>query len=198
MTTSERGMISEAVDRNVVTSPIVLSCPTRGEYAPTEQSFPFSIPFPSYVSGGTSSLPPSYACWSPTFSCEVEYCVRVDVHRKGLRRHEMWVFFISLTHASLTRPRRRILPVLYLPKTFPSHPGPTRQATFFSLSDEAMYKTDTLQPVWPLDVGPKVKSTSPIVKASFTDTHIYTLPCSPNSSCPTHLGPHTLQDNPFP
>lgn len=95
MTASERGLISEAINRNIVTSPILLSSPARGEFAPTEQSFPFSIPFPSYVSGGTSPLPPSYACWSPAFSCEIDYCVRVDVHRKGLRRHETWVPFIS-------------------------------------------------------------------------------------------------------
>jgi hypothetical protein len=89
MTTSDRGMISEIVNRDIVTSPVVLSCPERGECSPTEQAFPFSIPIPSYVSGDTSPLPPSYAWWAPTFSCEVEYCVKVDVHRKGLRRHEM-------------------------------------------------------------------------------------------------------------
>ena len=89
MTTSDRGMISEIVNRDIVTSPVVLSCPERGECSPTEQAFPFAITIPSYVSGGTSPLPPSYAWWAPTFSCEVEYCVKVDVHRKGLRRHEM-------------------------------------------------------------------------------------------------------------
>lgn len=89
MTTSDRGLISEVVNHNLVSSDAVLSCPQRGEFTPTETCFPFSIPFPSYVNGGTSTLPPSYASWAPTFSSEVEYCFRVDVHRKGLRRHEL-------------------------------------------------------------------------------------------------------------
>jgi len=89
VTTSERGLVFEAVNRKLVASSVVLSSPPRGEFAPTEVNFPFSIPFPSYVSGGAASLPPSYVSWSPSFTSEVEYCVRVDVHRKGLRRHEL-------------------------------------------------------------------------------------------------------------
>jgi hypothetical protein len=89
VTRSERGLISEVINRKLVASSVVLSSPPRGEFTPTGECFPFSIPFPSYVSGGTTSLPPSFASWSPAFASEVEYCVRVDVHRKGLRRHEL-------------------------------------------------------------------------------------------------------------
>ena len=63
---------------------------------------------------------------------------------------------------------------MYLPKTWPSHPVPTRESAFFSLSDSAMYKTVTLQPVWSLDIGPKAKATSPIVEVSFTDAYVHT------------------------
>jgi hypothetical protein len=82
-------MLADVVNPELFSSSLVLSCPPDGTFSPTEESFPFSIPFPSYVSGGTSSLPPSHATWMPTLSCEVEYCVRVDVYRKGLRRHEL-------------------------------------------------------------------------------------------------------------
>ena len=95
MTSSDRGLISEHINRNLVTSAIVLSCPPRDGYTPTEEPLPFSIPFPSYVVGGTSPLPPSCAWWSSAFSTEVEYCLRVDVHRKGLRRHELYVLSMS-------------------------------------------------------------------------------------------------------
>ncbi len=91
MTSSERGLISEQDHRILLTSAIVLSCPPRGVFTPIEECFPFVIPFPSHVGGGTSPLPPTCAWWSSTFSTEVEYCVRVDVHRKGLRRHELYV-----------------------------------------------------------------------------------------------------------
>jgi hypothetical protein len=92
VTLSDRGLISEQVNRNLLTSAIVLSCPPRDVYTPTEECLPFVIPFPSHVAGGTSPLPPSCA-WlsSTTFSTEVEYSIRVDVHRKGLRRHELYV-----------------------------------------------------------------------------------------------------------
>ena len=91
VTLSDRGLISEQVHRNLLKSATVLSCPPRDVFTPTEECLPFVIPFPSHVAGGTSPLPPSYVSWSPTFTTEVEYCVRVDVHRKGLRRHELYV-----------------------------------------------------------------------------------------------------------
>lgn len=82
-------MLSEAIDREIVSSNVVLSCPPRGEFSRTEEWLPFSIPFPSFVKGGTSPLPPSSAAWSPAFSAEVRYCVKVDIFRKGFRRHEL-------------------------------------------------------------------------------------------------------------
>ena len=91
VTLSDRGLISEQVHRNLLKSATVLSCPPRDVFTPTEECLPFVIPFPSHVAGSTSPLPPSCAWWSPTFTTEVEYCVRVDVHRKGLRRHELYV-----------------------------------------------------------------------------------------------------------
>ncbi|KAI0295527.1 hypothetical protein BC826DRAFT_1134661, partial [Russula brevipes] len=127
VTASERGWISDLVNLNLVTSTVVLSCPPRGGFTPTEESFPFSIPFPSYVNGSTSSLPPSYASWSPGFLSEVEYCVRVDIHRKGLRRHAL-----------------RIVPIMYLPKTWPSHPIPSRISTFGLHPDSILYETASL------------------------------------------------------
>ncbi|KAH9998132.1 hypothetical protein BJV74DRAFT_768046 [Russula compacta] len=142
VTTSDRGLISEVVNRNLVSSGVVLSCPPRGEFTPTEKCFPFSIPFPSYVNGGTSPLPPSYASLAPTFSSEVEYCLRVDVHRKGLRRHEL-----------------RVLPIMYLPKTWPSHPIPSRESAFGLRPNQTIYETVLLPPIWPNSVPIKAKAT---------------------------------------
>jgi len=56
---------------------------------------------------------------------------------------------------------------MYLPKTWPSHPTPSRELAFFSPSGSTMYKTVTLRPVWPTDVSAKIKATCPIVELSY-------------------------------
>jgi hypothetical protein len=172
VTSSERGLISEQVHRNLLTSAIVLSCPPRDGFTPTEECLPFTIPFPSHVADGTSPLPPSCAWWSSTFSTQVEYCVRVDVHRKGLRRHELYGLFCH-AFVSDDRPSRRIIPIMYLPKTWPSHPIPSRESIFGPLPSSTEYKTVSLHPESPTDVPPKAMATMPTVEASFTNTCIY-------------------------
>lgn len=156
VTLSDRGLISEQVHRNLLTSALVLSCPPRDVFTPTEECLTFDIPFPSQVAGSTSPLPPSCAWWSPTFTTEVEYCVRVDVHRKGLRRHEL-----------------RIIPIMYLPKTWPSHPISSRESIFGSLSSSTVYKTVSLQPEWPPDVPPKAMATVPTVELFYPSNVTY-------------------------
>ncbi|KAH9079218.1 hypothetical protein EDB83DRAFT_2341445 [Lactarius deliciosus] len=118
VTTSDRGMLSGVIDLNIVSSNVVLDYPPRGESSPTEEWLPFLHP------GGTSPLPPSYSAWSPAFSAEIRYCVKVDIFRKGLRRHEL-----------------RFFPVMYLPKTWPSHPVPRRYSAFDLRSGLSAYKT---------------------------------------------------------
>ncbi|KAH9997521.1 hypothetical protein BJV77DRAFT_1156858 [Russula vinacea] len=162
VTASDRGLVSEHVNRRLVTSEVVLSCPPHDGFTPTEESFSFSIPFPSQVTDGTSPLPPSCAWVFSTFSTEVEYSVRVNVHRKGLRRHEL-----------------RTIPVLYLPKTWPSHSVPRRDAIFGLLPSSTQYKTVSLQPVWPHHVPPRPW-----------------LLCR-QLSCSTRPTSHTPQANPF-
>lgn len=57
---------------------------------PQGSRYNFSIPFPTYVSGQTVPLPPSYAAIHPGVSTEVSYYIQVDVIRKGVfRRHEV-------------------------------------------------------------------------------------------------------------
>ncbi|KAI9466009.1 hypothetical protein BJY52DRAFT_1163178 [Lactarius psammicola] len=152
VTTSYRGMLSEVIDHSIVSSNVVLSCPPRGGFSPTEEWLPFSIPFPSFVKGGTSPLPPSFAAWSPAFSAEIRYCVKVDIFRKGLRRHEL-----------------RFFPIMYFPKTWPSHPVPRRYSAFDLRSTPSTYKTVALCPVWPNDACPvaKAKAATPTVQLCF-------------------------------
>ena len=50
----------------------------------------FSIGLPSEVTvqGAVSQLPPSFAAYYQNSSCEVSYRLRIDMARRGLRRHE--------------------------------------------------------------------------------------------------------------
>ncbi|KAI9064271.1 hypothetical protein FKP32DRAFT_1591697 [Trametes sanguinea] len=76
-----------------------------GSTASVSGEHPFALSFPHYIDDGTEPLPPSYTVYQPGVSTEIAYHLRVDVVRKGLRRHE------KLT-----------VPVLYLPKSRPTSP----------------------------------------------------------------------------
>ena len=52
------------------------------------ESFNFSLSFSTYVMNGRDTLPPSQALSQQGTYCNVDYTVRVDIVRKGLRRHE--------------------------------------------------------------------------------------------------------------
>ncbi|KAI0361932.1 hypothetical protein OH77DRAFT_1389191 [Trametes cingulata] len=111
---------------------ILLSSPA-GSTATVNGEHPFSIHFPHYIDGGMEPLPPSYTLFQPGVSTEISYHLRVDVVRKGLRRHE------KLT-----------VPLLYLPKSRPIMP-PLERIPWTSRVDSA---TDervcdiTLTPTW--------------------------------------------------
>lgn len=50
----------------------------------------FSIPFPTYINGQHTRLPPSYTAIHPGATTEIGYALQVDVTRKGLlRRNEV-------------------------------------------------------------------------------------------------------------
>ncbi|KAI0060879.1 hypothetical protein BV25DRAFT_1827440 [Artomyces pyxidatus] len=164
VTASTRGMITDVLERPLVSSQVTLftSCPSSG-YCPTDHTFTFTIPFPSFVNGETSPLPPSYMTWSPGLSCEILYSLRIDVSRKGLRRHE-----------------NTTIPVLYLPKTWPSLPS----------SPSEPFKNIALPPIWPADACPRFKARAvvPSVQLILPATPIHPsgalLPVTLTFTCP--------------
>ncbi|ETW85691.1 hypothetical protein HETIRDRAFT_43629 [Heterobasidion irregulare TC 32-1] len=108
VTAVSRGVVDEMTSLTTVyeTIDIPILDTSRGPYYLTEQLYYFAIPLPNRIQGGTLPLPPSYAAWNPGVSCEVSYTLKIDAYRKGLlRRHE-----------------EKIVPLLYLPKTWPSRP----------------------------------------------------------------------------
>lgn len=52
------------------------------------ESFDFSLPFPTYTASGRDPLPPSHSLSQQGVHCAINYVVKVDIIRKGLRRHE--------------------------------------------------------------------------------------------------------------
>ncbi|KAI0048210.1 hypothetical protein FA95DRAFT_1558230 [Auriscalpium vulgare] len=128
---TSRGMLSDMLDKPLVSSTTTLFAATpEAAFCPTEHVFTFSIPFPTFISGEMGSLPPSYMAWSPGLSVETTYTLKLDVYRKGLRRHE------NRTWPSLPPPRRDIM-----------HQGQPSE-----------FKTIPLPPIWPSDDCPRFKA----------------------------------------
>lgn len=61
------------------------------------ESFGFSLPFPTYITNGRDPLPPSQSLSQQGTYCTVNYTVRVDIIRKGLRRHERCAFLSGVS-----------------------------------------------------------------------------------------------------
>lgn len=81
----------------------VVFAPPQGQSATLKGEFPFAIQFPhnldayslrganaSVGGSGGEPLPPSYTVYQPGISTEISYSFRVDIVRKGLRRHEKY------------------------------------------------------------------------------------------------------------
>ncbi|KAF9792474.1 hypothetical protein BJ322DRAFT_1029441 [Thelephora terrestris] len=66
------------------------------------ECFDFSLSFLTYIANGRDPLPPSQSLSQQGTYCTINYTVRVDVIRKGLRRHE-----------------RITIPIMYLPRSTP-------------------------------------------------------------------------------
>ncbi|KII88947.1 hypothetical protein PLICRDRAFT_53444 [Plicaturopsis crispa FD-325 SS-3] len=105
-TAAERGIVASYSNTSLLCETITLYSPSA-KNTPWDGDHTFEIPFPSQVSikQGTIHLPPSFNTLLPGTTCNVTYMLKVDMTRKGLRRHE------SIN-----------VPILYLPKSRPSVP----------------------------------------------------------------------------
>ena len=68
---------------------VVFAAPPK-QSATLKGEFGFAIQFPTYIDGQRAPLPPSYTVYQPGISTEIHYSFRVDITRKGLRRHEKY------------------------------------------------------------------------------------------------------------
>ena len=76
---------------------MVLFAAAPGQSTTLRGSYPFAVQFPASVEGGTDALPPSYTLYQPGVMTEISYSFRVDIVRKGLRRHEKYA--LPRTHS---------------------------------------------------------------------------------------------------
>jgi len=127
----------------VLSRTVTLYAPYPGNFT-WHQTQNFSIPFPVevFTQNGTSKLPPSFASYDyPPLRCEVSYVLRLDMVRKGMRRHES-----------------RTIPVLYLPKSRPANPPvanipmPSSRFACVPFCREKCVKTMPLTPKAPKEV----------------------------------------------
>ncbi|KAI0316740.1 hypothetical protein OF83DRAFT_1193364 [Amylostereum chailletii] len=130
-TAMTRGRIASMFERTIVSETASLDMPTGTDFFPTDAPFTFNLSFPIVVQGTEDILlPPTYGSWAPGFSCEITYALKIDVYRKGLRRHE-----------------GRIIPLQYLPKSWPER-APLRD-NLVSANSLVTLRSIRLKPVWP-------------------------------------------------
>jgi hypothetical protein len=80
--------------------------------------YSFSIPFPTYLPGGFDLLPPSYTLYHLIASYQINYFLKIDVVRHGLRRHERYAIHQRHPLSGSDLPLLRVtIPILYLPRT---------------------------------------------------------------------------------
>jgi len=119
---------------------------------PSGTRFPFSFPLPTCMRTTTAPLPPSYATVMPGLAAECRYTIRVDMYRKGLRRHETFVsshsrslFLILIRSFSIKAV------ILYLPRTTPPAPSilrnPSPPNSPIDEADKIKWKTMEMSPV---------------------------------------------------
>ena len=82
-------MVIHTTPKPVLSTSQVLWARTEGQASPEEpEEFLFSFPIPTRTIEGDVALPHSYAVSHPGMRAKVAYHVRVDIVKKGLRRHE--------------------------------------------------------------------------------------------------------------
>ncbi|KIM31384.1 hypothetical protein M408DRAFT_327612 [Serendipita vermifera MAFF 305830] len=105
----ERGMAMYSASKPLLSKFKVLWTKSENSSTPEEpKELSFSFPFPVNAVGTNIRLPHSYATVHATLSADVTYHFRVDVFKKGLRRHE----------------RLRTM-ILYLPRSTPPETTPS-------------------------------------------------------------------------
>ncbi|KAI0721615.1 hypothetical protein C8T65DRAFT_630596 [Cerioporus squamosus] len=162
------------VSRNVfLKKKIVLFQAPQGQSATLKGEYPFALQFPHYVDGARDSLPPSYTVYQPGISTEIFYTFRVDISRKGLRRHENCV-----GHS-----------VLYLPKSRPPLPPLEDMPWTRTDSSDARLRTVELVPIWPgRSEAPPQREDIPTISFTMPSTRCFasgeTIPVSMKIHCP--------------
>ncbi|KAJ1305114.1 hypothetical protein OPQ81_000151 [Rhizoctonia solani] len=99
-------------------------------------SFPFSISLPAFCDKSSNPLPPSFECRLPGNCTEIQYRIRVDMSRSGLRRRERRVILV--------------VPILYLPR---SNLSPTPWST--QSSSDQFRVSSTVQAMAELHLAPR-------------------------------------------
>ncbi|KZT41989.1 hypothetical protein SISSUDRAFT_140431 [Sistotremastrum suecicum HHB10207 ss-3] len=119
---TDRGLAIGQTQREVANVSQNLFTATRDTESPSQQPrFEFSIPIPQYIQGGMEPLPPSFFAFHPRLTSEIKYVIKVDVSKKGLRRHSRFVLpTVSQLISEFGYSLKSV--IYYLPATFSPSP----------------------------------------------------------------------------
>ncbi|OJT08684.1 hypothetical protein TRAPUB_410 [Trametes pubescens] len=159
----------------VLRQKVVLYSAPAGSTSAVSGEFPFAPQFPPFIEDGSDPLPPSYTVFQPGVTTEISYQVRVDIIRKGLRRHE------KLT-----------VPILYLPKSRPIVPSLDHipWSVRVDSSADARVCDIPLEPTWPkgCDGSSHQADDLPVISLTMPTSKCFasgdTVPLSLKISCP--------------
>lgn len=104
-----------------------------------EHRFSFELPTHVVINDQITLLPASFTSYLPATYCEISYVLKVDMTRKGFRRHETIR-----------------IPISYLPKSRPSHPSimdlpwPPGNSAVSPFHGDDSVRTEALSEYWPL------------------------------------------------
>jgi len=116
---TERGLAMGQIERELVSTTENLYTETSTTDSSGSHRFGFSIPIPQFVQGSTEPLPPSFAAYHPRVTSQVKYVIKVDVTRRGLRRHSTLKSIIYHLPTSFSNLPRFPIPVNQAPIQLP-------------------------------------------------------------------------------
>lgn len=122
-----------------------------------EHRFSFALPTYVQIKGQRTPLPASFTAFLLGTDCGISYVLKIDMVRKGFRRHETWVFprCTKFDKGHSQAPSIRV-PISYLPKSSPSHPSvmelpwPSENTSLIPFHGDDRVRTEMLHEYWPL------------------------------------------------
>jgi hypothetical protein len=147
--TTYRGAISSNLSQKLLSRTItVYASYLKNSGGNLEHKFNTSFPASIHTESGTAKLPPSASIHLLNVHCDVAYTIRIDMVRKGLRRHESYGISSLMYYSNSQIQDRKVIPILYLPKSTPlQYPLSGIPRSLGRMTEPPIYASDHIKTV---------------------------------------------------